>query len=454
MQIRTLSVNKNTVQGFIKVVASFSVTLAVASSVRIHSKRRSRDMKAPSSLFLKGNIFPSSFFLLTNTKRTPNVKVHPILYLCKAIQTNSYEISNGSYHPTVQHPTEKNTMEKPSRKTESIGAFQKLPIVMPSIDILGSALRKARKVSPTKGIANIAKREKNKGAKQLDALMKEIAVPLRTYVERFPNKTYLHPYERSLIELTLGDGYYEMVLQKVDGLRKRVVSVGKEHASLCAKSSSKREAEERLSETLRAMPVINLEMPTLCLVGAPNVGKSSLVHVLSTGKPEICNYPFTTRGILMGHIIFNIKRFQVTDTPGLLRRHEEDRNNLEKLTLAVLSHLPTAVLYVHDLSGECGTSPSDQFSIYKELRERFTGHLWLDVVSKCDLLKTSPVVYATDEPHPLQSELENYRKSGPDGAINVSVKTQEGLLELKQRVHELLNLQMEKIIDTSKSQEN
>lgn len=44
--------------------------------------------------------------------------------------------------------------------------------------------------------------------------------------------------------------------------------------------------------------------------------------------------------------------------------HAEDRNNLEKLTLAVLSHLPTAVLYVHDLSGECGTSPSDQVINY------------------------------------------------------------------------------------------
>ncbi|RZB47654.1 hypothetical protein D0Y65_051301 [Glycine soja] len=36
-----------------------------------------------------------------------------------------------------------------------------------------------------------------------------------------------------------------------------------------------------------------------------NVGKSSLVHVFSTSKPEISNYPFTTRGILMGHIILN-----------------------------------------------------------------------------------------------------------------------------------------------------
>ncbi|TKY66262.1 nucleolar GTP-binding protein [Spatholobus suberectus] len=187
-------------------------------------------MKAP-SLFLRGHV-PSSVLLLRTSQGTPNVKLHPILCFCKAIQTNSYEIVNGSYHPTAQQTKEKNTMEKPSRKIESIGAFQKLPIVMPSIDILGSALRKARKISPTKGIANIAKREKNKGAKQLDALMKEIAIPLRTYVENFPNKTYLHPYERSLIELTLGDGYYEQVLQKVDGLRKRVVSVGKEHASL------------------------------------------------------------------------------------------------------------------------------------------------------------------------------------------------------------------------------
>lgn len=72
-----------------------------------------------------------------------------------------------------------------------------------------------------------------------------------------------------------------------------------------------------------------------------------------------------------------------------------------------------------------------QFLIYKEIRERFSGHLWIDVVSKSDLLKTSPVVYATEEPDPTQHELEKYRKSGPDGAINVSVKTQGGVQEVR-----------------------
>ncbi|XVF75010.1 hypothetical protein PTKIN_Ptkin13bG0154900 [Pterospermum kingtungense] len=363
------------------------------------------------------------------------------LCFCRNMQTVTCEVINSSYVPTPQIKPK----DKPSAKVETVGAFQKLPMVMPSVDILHSALRKAKRVLPTKGIANIAKRERNRGAKQLDALMKELAIPLRQYVENFPKRMYLHPYERSLIELTLGDGNYEEVLKKVDALRKKVISVGKEHASLCAKSLSKKEAEERLAETLRAMPVVDLEMPTLCLVGAPNVGKSSLVRMLSTGKPEVCNYPFTTRGILMGHITTNFQHFQVTDTPGLLKRCDEDRNNLEKLTLAVLSHLPTAILYVHDLSGQCGMSPSDQFKIYTKIRERFDDHLWLDVVSKSDLLQESPVVFITEDGEVDHLELAKYRKLGPEGAIHVSVKSEEGLCELKNKVHELLIAQMSRI---------
>ncbi|OMP02268.1 hypothetical protein COLO4_11253 [Corchorus olitorius] len=394
----------------------------------------------------------------------------PTLSFYRNMQTVSCEVVDvSSDAPT---PQTKSKVDQ-SLQVEIIGAFQKLPMVMPSVDIFQSALRKAKRVLPTKGIANIAKRERNRGAKQLDALMKELAVPLREYIENFPKRMHLHPYERSLIELTLGDGNYEEVLRKVDSLRKKVVSVGKEHASLCAKSLSKREAEERLTEglqkleeifkcegqavdnllyiakvdmtyegmtlqicgkfyeeTLRAMPVVDLEMPTLCLVGAPNVGKSSLVRMLSTGKPEVCNYPFTTRGILMGHIAINYQNFQVMDTPGLLKRCDEDRNNLEKLTLAVLSHLPTAILFVHDLTGECGMSPSDQFMIYKEIKERFQNHLWLDVVSKCDLLQESPVVFITEDGEADHLELATYRKIGPEGAIRVSVKSDEGLNEI------------------------
>ncbi|XP_010527085.1 PREDICTED: nucleolar GTP-binding protein 1 [Tarenaya hassleriana] len=404
----------------------------------------------------------------------------PTVCQCRNLQTATSPVVSSSYVPSSyvtqkKHDVASSTETQPVMH-EGLGAFQKLPMVMPSLDIYSSALKKSRRIQPTKGIANIAKRERNRGAKQLDALMKELALPLKGYLENFPRKKVLHPYERSLIELTLGDGKYEEVLGKVDAVRKKVQSVGKEHASLCAKSLSKREAEERLNEgveklesifqqegravddllniakTLRAMPVVDLEMPTLCLVGAPNVGKSSLVRILSTGKPEICNYPFTTRGILMGHIVLNYQRFQVTDTPGLLKRHDESRNNLEKLTLAVLTHLPTAILYVHDLSGECGTSPTDQFMIYKEIKDRFSDYLWLDVVSKCDLLGGSPVIFAKEDIDVDDVELSRYRKTGPDGSIHVSVKTEQGLSQLKGRVNGLLNAQMGRIKSEGESQ--
>lgn len=423
-------------------------------------------LQAPSSkLVLKPSSIPRDPFAVLETR------ICSTLSFRRHIQATSYEVVNGSYILAAQNEQEINTMDKPQGKTENVGAFQKLPMVMPSIDILYSAMRKAKKISPTKSISNIAKRERNKGARQLDALMKELAVPLRGYMENFPKKKYLHPYERSLIELSLGEGNYEEVLGRVNALRKKLVSVGKEHASICAKSLSKREAEERLREglkkieetfqlegnavddllniakILRAMPVVDPETPTLCLVGAPNVGKSSLVRILSTGKPEICNYPFTTRGILMGHITLNYERFQVTDTPGLLKRCDDDRNNLEKLTLAVLSHLPTAILYVHDLSGECGTSPSDQFVTYKEIKERFIDHLWLDVVSKCDLLQGSPTIVIEDD-----DEVARYKKIGPSGAIHVSVKTELGVEELKLRVHDLLVSQMTRIKSQNKQE--
>ena len=55
-------------------------------------------------------------------------------------------------------------------------------------------------------------------------------------------------------------------------------------------------------------------------MGAPNVGKSSLVQVLSSGLPEVCDYPFTTRTIKMGHFYVEGRRPQITDTPGLLNR--------------------------------------------------------------------------------------------------------------------------------------
>jgi len=54
---------------------------------------------------------------------------------------------------------------------------------------------------------------------------------------------------------------------------------------------------------------------------------------------------------------------QVTDTPGVLSRGDDERNKMELLTLAALDCLPTSVLFIIDLTEECGTSIADQWAI-------------------------------------------------------------------------------------------
>lgn len=78
---------------------------------------------------------------------------------------------------------------------------------------------------------------------------------------------------------------------------------------------------------------------------------------------------------------------QVTDTPGLLYRSDEERNAMELLTVSTLEHLPTAALFVIDATEDCGCSCQQQWQIRSELLARFPHKLWIDVVTKVDLLE-------------------------------------------------------------------
>lgn len=60
-----------------------------------------------------------------------------------------------------------------------------------------------------------------------------------------------------------------------------------------------------VQKALRKLPIVSLSTPTVVLVGAPNVGKSSIVRAISSGTPEVNDYPFTTRGMTLGHIQYD-----------------------------------------------------------------------------------------------------------------------------------------------------
>jgi len=135
-----------------------------------------------------------------------------------------------------------------------------------------------------------------------------------------------------------------------------------------------------------------------------------------------------------------------------LARPDEERNEMESLTIASLQHLPTAVVFVADLSGLSGDAKSsveDQCAVRRELRERFPRRPWLDVVSKADL-ENAPEAYAKFVEAVRAGEADRAPQAhAPDGEVglpgfagrgtvdeilHVSVFNGEGLDELSQRL--------------------
>lgn len=124
------------------------------------------------------------------------------------------------------------------------------------------------------------------------------------------------------------------------------------------------------------------------LVGYPNVGKSTLVSVVSEAKPEIANYHFTTITPVLGVVHLAPDRsFVIADIPGLI----EGANEGAGLGHQFLRHVERCRLLVHivDVSGSEGRDPKDDFNVInselKKFNPELSEHPMLVAGNKCDL---------------------------------------------------------------------
>ncbi|MDS0299908.1 NOG1 family protein [Halogeometricum sp. S1BR25-6] len=124
-------------------------------------------------------------------------------------------------------------------------------------------------------------------------------------------------------------------------------------------------------DSLKGLPDIRPDEPAIVVAGYPNVGKSSFVNRVTRASNEIARYPFTTKGVQIGHFEHDRVRYQIIDTPGLLDRPEEDRNDIEKQAVSALEHLADAVLFVVDASGACGYPLDAQEELRDAVEARF-----------------------------------------------------------------------------------
>jgi nucleolar GTP-binding protein len=139
-------------------------------------------------------------------------------------------------------------------------------------------------------------------------------------------------------------------------------------------------------DALKDLPDVRPDEPAIVVAGYPNVGKSSFVNRVTRASNEIASYPFTTKGVQLGHFERDRLRYQIIDTPGLLDRPESERNDIEQQAISALEHLADAVVFLVDPSGDCGYPLDSQLELRDAVRDRFAtrGVPVLTVCNKTD----------------------------------------------------------------------
>lgn len=166
------------------------------------------------------------------------------------------------------------------------------------------------------------------------------------------------------------------------------------------------------------------------LVGLPNVGKSTLLSVLSNAQPKIANYHFTTLQPNLGVLQMGSgKDFVIADIPGLIEGASEGAG----LGLSFLRHIERTRMLVHvlDVAGSEGRDPVEDYQmIMEELR------------SYSEKLAEKPMIIAankTDIPG-FEENLERVKEEvGVIPVFSISAASMQGIDPLKYAIAEMVD---------------
>ncbi len=167
------------------------------------------------------------------------------------------------------------------------------------------------------------------------------------------------------------------------------------------------------------------------LIGFPNVGKSSILSMISSARPKIADYHFTTLAPNIGVVSVGDERgFVAADIPGLIEGAADGIG----LGHAFLRHVDRCRLLLHvvDISGSEGRDPIDDIIAINTELEKYSPELakrpQIIVANKCDLLPNDADL----------SDFEEFAKTRGSEIIYVCAPIGEGIKEMVNKTFEAL----------------
>ena len=162
------------------------------------------------------------------------------------------------------------------------------------------------------------------------------------------------------------------------------------------------------------------------LVGFPNVGKSTLLSVVSAAKPKIANYPFTTLEPNLGIVSYRDSRsFVMADIPGII----EGASDGKGLGLRFLRHIERNTLLLFMVAADADDIRKEYLILDNELQQYNP-----DLAQKNRILAITKSDLLDDE---LKEALSNDLPDIP--YLFISSITQQGIMELKDLLWKELN---------------
>ncbi|MBU4453558.1 MAG: NOG1 family protein, partial [Euryarchaeota archaeon] len=283
--------------------------------------------------------------------------------------------------------------------------FEKVPTVPTSEELLNKSYKRAARAKHGKRILDRKSKLKAEESMVLTAA-NILSDNLIHVVKKFPSFDNMPPFYLELADVIVGVEEMKMNLASVQWAGNKINELARKYVGMMRSAEDikvvRKQAFGRISSIvdsvdgslrflndarnkLRKLPEIG-EGPAIVVAGYPNVGKSSFVALVSSARPEIAAYPFTTKGLAVGHFERNKIRYQIIDTPGLLDRPLEERNEIELQAISALRHVGKVILYIIDPSETCGYTLEKQMHLLEEIKKEF-GLPMIVVANKSDISK-------------------------------------------------------------------